>query len=205
MGLMTRVDNDKALQELETMYNLLNAFTHAYRTLFALPELPPDAIIGPRTNSLPLDSVNQTSATPEASVNSKEKANATPDQEVPTLAQTKEAASDLESSFLLEDEEDMDDEIYTSDALNGVRETSLVDGVSSPPSASENGTSAIDRGLKPTPLNTSNIGPVDGQRSPSITSPLEKLRKAAEEEEGEGTVKNTLIPKDMFDLESHSS
>ncbi|KAF9363223.1 hypothetical protein BGX34_004629 [Mortierella sp. NVP85] len=191
MDLMTKVDNDKALQELETMYNLLNAFTHAYRTLFALPELPPDVTIGQRTNSLPINSAGQTSAASESPGDPNEKVNAINSQDVPTPTLTKEPTSDLESSFLLEDEEDMDDDIYTSDTLNGAPEASPADGVSSPPlSAIENGNVAVetlhDKGLKPAPLIMSDIGSVDSQRSPSsIASPLEKLRKAVEEEEGE--------------------
>jgi hypothetical protein len=112
---------------------------------------------------------------------------------------------------LLEDEEDMDDDIYTSDTLNGAQEASPADGVSSPPpSAIENGNAAVetlrDKGLKPAPLNTSDIGSVDGQRSPSsIASPLEKLRKAVEEEEGEGNVVTLDQNVMLLNLESLSS
>ncbi|KAF9984406.1 hypothetical protein BGZ65_000464, partial [Modicella reniformis] len=172
VSLMTRVDNGKALQELETMYNLLNAFMHAYRTMFALPELPPNVTVGKRTNSLPLDeSADQSSTASEApadlSRNSQEILNTSSDQDqiIPEVL-TEEQESDLESSFLLEDEDDMDDELYTNDALIDVRRTPLAERVPTPPpSTGEDGAAVTGtrrgRGLKPPPVNTSDASQTD--------------------------------------------
>ncbi|KAF9914519.1 hypothetical protein BX616_008131 [Lobosporangium transversale] len=219
LNLNSRIDNDKALHELETMYNLLNVFLEAYLVLFALPEIPNHVVIRPRTNSLqpadsaegPASSTNLAESSKKALVDSEiahEKKTAQ-DQVVPqTLSE--EPESDIDSSFLLEDEDDMDDEVYTNDALIDVRRTKLLSdhrsGQSSPPKLTsidgqfdpERGTEDGDgddeivtknyssRGFKPTPVNTESVVRIEAEKSPStLASPLEKLRKAVEEEEGE--------------------
>ncbi|KAG0327645.1 hypothetical protein BGZ99_007226 [Dissophora globulifera] len=207
-SLNTRITNDKALQELETMHSLLTTFLDAYRGLFALPELPPHFVVGKRTNSLPpTDSENSSNA--NSSTNSStivststpvsEQENGTDKEPVTEREQeqtvpeplTEEPIEDLESSFLLEDEDDMDDEIYTNDALIDAHRTSLlVERRPTPPPAETNENQSLTasrlKGLRPSTLTTSTMARTDTERSPSIlASPLEKLRKAEEEEEGE--------------------
>ncbi|KAG0293104.1 hypothetical protein BGZ96_003327 [Linnemannia gamsii] len=202
MNLLTRVDNERAMLELESLGNTINSFLQAYRALFALPEMPPNMMVGKRTNSLP-------PATPtEQSSSEPDKSSAAPHgqqeheqgldqtQVVPEVL-TEEPADDMESSFLLEDDDDMDDEVFADDALNDVRRTSLLVSELRSPTLASTATMAADesanetsdstyrgRGLKPAPVNTLDTGRAERERSPSA-SPLEKLRKAAEVEEGE--------------------
>lgn len=116
---------------------------------------------------------------------------------------------------MLTDDEDVDDDDYTFDAMIDVRRNSLLDKVNNTTAGSStltqddneasltNGASGDEgegaekssakghrgRGPKPASLNVNGgaSGHAGGERSPSsLASPLEKLRKAAEEEEGEG-------------------
>ncbi|KAG0366905.1 hypothetical protein BGZ54_004712 [Gamsiella multidivaricata] len=222
MNFTARTDNDKALHELDSMFNLLNFFLEAYRGLFALPEIPANFVVNKRTNSLPpADSniqpvpVSDSLEKPSEQLVNGDKQEKGQDQNrsqnqnqgqdqgqdqsqdqdqeqvVPEVF-TEEPSDDLESSFLLEDEDDMDDEVYTNDALIDVRRTSLLGEHRSttPPIADEHSTGNVGgyhgKELRPTPVTTSGTDRTDGERSPStLASPLEKLRKAAEEEEGE--------------------
>ncbi|KAI8605287.1 hypothetical protein EDD21DRAFT_363983 [Dissophora ornata] len=214
-SLNTRVNNDRALRELETMYNLLVVFLDAYRGLFALPELPPNVFVGKRTNSLPpVDSADQSMTVPntgnnsndEQQQNGSEQGQGADQGQIVPEAFSEEATSELESSFLLEDEDDMDEEEYTNDALIDVRRTSLLaeHHSTSPPAIEGRDIKAAkahrERGLKPPPVETSVASRADGERSPIPVSPLEKLRKAVEEEEGEvlrrgkGLLENGLEP-----------
>ncbi|KAF9116477.1 hypothetical protein BGX27_002149 [Mortierella sp. AM989] len=198
VSLNSRIDNDKALQELENMYNLLNVFMDAYRGLFALPDLPTSVTVARRSNSLPpLEPVNGSASTPSAAdgaeaevTNGETQGDGADHEQVVPEVFTEEPTSEIDSTFLLEDEDDMDDEVYTNDALIDVRRTSLLDNADASLSDEqdpESPTSYRRRGLKPTPLNTTDTGLPDGERSPSaLASPLEKLRKVTELEEGEG-------------------
>lgn len=205
MNLLTRVDNERAMLELESLGNTINSFLQAYRALFALPEMPPNMMVGKRTNSLPPATPTEQSS-PEADnstvpQNQQEQEQGHDDAQVVPDVLTEEAADDMESSFLLEDDDDMDDEVFTNDALNDVRRSSLLASERRSPTLTSTATMAADesvpetsdntyrgRGLKPTPVNTLDAGNIEGERSPSaLASPLEKLRKAAEVEEGEGT------------------
>ncbi|KAF9563878.1 hypothetical protein EC968_004672, partial [Mortierella alpina] len=228
LHLISRVDNERALLELENMSNLVNVFLQAYRALFALPEMPTGLVVGKRMNSLPPlthvgqqhqhqrqqepqgpqepPSASEAELQQQASLDDspalEEEQESRPDarqqhqdQTVPEVL-TEEPEGDLESSFLLEDEDDMDDELYTNDELIDVRRSSLLgenhrsSTSLEEPNAEERERSYHGRGLKPTPVTTtpslSAIAPSDSERSPSLlASPLEVLRKAAEEEEGE--------------------
>ncbi|KAF9275070.1 hypothetical protein BGZ68_000134 [Mortierella alpina] len=219
LHLISRVDNERALIELENMSNLVNVFLQAYRALFALPEMPTGLVVGKRMNSLPpltpvgqqqqeqQPSASESELLPETQTDLQESPalekeqgagpdlGQTQDQIVPEVL-TEEPGSDLESSFLLEDEDDMDDELYTNDELIDVRRSSLLgenhrsSTSLDEPDTGERERSYHGRGLKPTPVTTtpssSTIAPSDSERSPSLlASPLEMLRKAAEEEEGE--------------------
>ncbi|KAF9353566.1 hypothetical protein BGX26_008669 [Mortierella sp. AD094] len=214
MSLNTRIDNDKALQELENMYNLLNVFMEAYRGLFALPEMPTNIVVARRSNSLPpLEPIGGGSPSiPSAADSSDSKATdgnvqveeTSQEQVVPEVL-AEEPASEIDSTFLLEDEDDLDDEVYINDALIDVRRTSLLadrsgSGASSPEVQSpESPTSYRGRGLKPTPVDTTDTGRPDGERSPStLVSPLEKLRKATELEEAEALRRG----KDLLETEA---
>lgn len=192
--------------ELESLGNTINTFLQAYRALFALPEMPPNMMVGKRTNSLPPSTPTEQSP-PEADNSStvpqsqQEQEQEHDDAQVVPDVLTEEAADDMGSSFLLEDDDDMDDEVFTNDALNDVRRTSLLASERRSPTLTSTATMTTDesapetsentyrgRGLKPTPVNTLDTGIVEGECSPSaLASPLEKLRKAAEVEEGEGT------------------
>ncbi|KAF9925410.1 hypothetical protein FBU30_004793 [Linnemannia zychae] len=203
MHLLTRVDNERAMLEMESLSNTINSFLQAYRALFALPEMPPNVVVGKRTNSLPpvapteqMPSMKDNSST--ASQNQEEHRQDQDQAIVVTNILTEEPADDMESSFLLEDDDDMDDEVFANDALNDARRSSLLSERRSPTLTStatmatdESTAEEIDktyrgRGLKPTPVDTVNMARVEGERSPSaLASPLEKLRKAAEVEEGE--------------------
>ncbi|KAG0197189.1 hypothetical protein BGX28_009301 [Mortierella sp. GBA30] len=211
LSLLSRVDNERAVTELESMNNLVNVFLQAYRALFALPEMPASIHVGKRTNSLPpLTPVGQQpSATkPESHQGPDPHTQESPEQEQVqglSLEQNQEQTTsevlreepgaDLDSSFLLEDEDDLDDELYTNDELIDVRRSSLLgEHLSSSTTTvsddkdAEHKNSYRGRGLKPTPVKTSSstIAPSDSERSPSLlASPLEVLRKAAEVEEGE--------------------
>lgn len=202
-SLMPRISNDKALNELQSMTDVLFDYTQSYRNLFALPEMPPCVTVGKRTNSLPPATPTDQQPSIAAAIvpngmsdtSSAEQDPSIVDQTVPTVL-SEEPATDMTSSFLLEDDDDLDDEIYTNDALIDVRRSSLLaehrtvvsneNGSSTTSSVSGSGSSK-GRSLKPSPLSTAGIAGVDaGERSPSsLASPLEKLRKAAEEEEGE--------------------
>ncbi|KAG0272625.1 hypothetical protein BGZ95_011603 [Linnemannia exigua] len=205
MNLLTRVDNERAMLELESLGNTINSFLQAYRALFALPEMPPNMMVGKRTNSLPpatpteqtSPAVDSSSTTPQDQEEQQEQGQDQA-QTVPDIL-TEEPVNDMESSFLLEDDDDMDDEVFTNDELNDVRRSSLLASERLSPTLTSTATMAADesaaetsdktyrgRGLKPTPVNTIDTDRVDGERSPSaLASPLEKLRKAAEVEEGE--------------------
>ncbi|KAF9982525.1 hypothetical protein BGZ75_006096 [Mortierella antarctica] len=227
--LISRVDNERALVELENMNNLVNVFLQAYRALFALPEMPTGLVVGKRVNSLPPlmpvgqqpQQQQQQQQPPSVSETELQQGSQTDFQDSPALelekeqgsgppdlrpsqdpmvpeVLTEEPGSDLESSFLLEDEDDLDDELYTNDELIDVRRSSLLgenhrsstSSLEEPKEAGERERSYRGRGLKPTPVTTapslSTMGPSDSERSPSLlASPLEVLRKAAEEEEGE--------------------
>ncbi|KAF8953354.1 hypothetical protein BGZ46_003230 [Entomortierella lignicola] len=213
VSLNARIDNDKALQELENMFNLLNVFMEAYRGLFALPEMPTNVVVAKRTNSLPpLEPANGPASTTNSNDNPEvesagevvQEEEIGQEQVVPEVL-TEEPISEIDSTFLLEDDDDLDDEVYTNDALIDVRRTSLRRSNSgssssdeqSPESPSSNG----ERGLKPTPLNTTGDKQTDGERSPSIlASPLEMLRKATEVEEGEALRRG----KDLLENEAES-
>ncbi|KAI8347093.1 hypothetical protein B0O80DRAFT_217857 [Mortierella sp. GBAus27b] len=193
--LMIRVDNDKALQELESMSHLLNAFMHAYRTLFLLPDMP-FIVNGRRGNPLPpTDSTGQPSDGSGSSADLKETVALPSNQDEstqPSLAKEKETES--EPSFSLEDDDEMDDDVVVNDALIDARRNLLAERVSTPPPPTEEkdpGASETSqgRGPKPPPVNTSIPNTTESERSPSsLASPLEKLRKVTEEEEGEGSV-----------------
>ncbi|KAF9413761.1 hypothetical protein BGZ76_004980, partial [Entomortierella beljakovae] len=206
------VDNHKALQELENMGGLLIVFMDTYRGLFALPDMPDNIIVAKRTNSLPpLEPVNgsvpspssteDTEVQPNGDIPTTESTTQEQEQIVSEIITTEEPASVIDSTFLLEDDDD-DDEVFTNDALNDARRSSLLSGRSgsgsstpSPtpedqsPESSTASPSYRGRGLKPTPVNTVSPGDVarlEGEKSPSsLASPLEKLRKATELEEGE--------------------
>jgi len=185
------------------MTEVLFDYTQAYRNLFALPEMPPSVTLGKRTNSLPPATPNDQQPSGAAATvpngtsdsSSSEQDPSIVDQTVPAVL-SEEPTTDMASSFLLEDDDDLDDEVYTNDALIDVRRSSLLaehrtvanneSGSSTSSSLSGSGSSK-GRGLKPSPLSTAGIAGVDGgERSPSsLASPLQKLRKAAEEEEGE--------------------
>ncbi|KAG0316334.1 hypothetical protein BGZ97_007054 [Linnemannia gamsii] len=204
MNLLTRVDNERAMLELESLGNTINSFVQAYRALFALPEMPPSMMVGKRTNSLPpatpteqpSPETDNSSAVPQGQ---QEQEHGLDQAQVVPDVLTEEPGDDMESSFLLEDDDDMDDEVFADDALNDVRRTSLLVSERRSPTLTSTATMAADesanetpnntyrgRGLKPTPVNTLDTGRVEGERSPSaLASPLEKLRKAAEVEEGE--------------------
>jgi hypothetical protein len=191
--------------ELESLGNTINSFVQAYRALFALPEMPPSMMVGKRTNSLPpatpteqpSPETDNSSAVPQGQ---QEQEHGLDQAQVVPDVLTEEPGDDMESSFLLEDDDDMDDEVFADDALNDVRRTSLLVSERRSPTLTSTATMAADesanetpnntyrgRGLKPTPVNTLDTGRVEGERSPSaLASPLEKLRKAAEVEEGEG-------------------
>ncbi|KAF9128202.1 hypothetical protein BGW39_005277 [Mortierella sp. 14UC] len=205
MNLLTKVDNERAMLELESLGNTINTFLQAYRALFALPEMPPNMMVGKRTNSLPPatpieqspSAADGSPATPQGQEGEQEQGQDQA-QIVPDIL-TEEPVNDMESSFLLEDDDDMDDEVFTNDELNDVRRSSLLASERLSPTLTSTATMAADdsaaeasdktyrgRGLKPTPVNTIDTGKVEGERSPSaLASPLEKLRKAAEVEEGE--------------------
>ncbi|KAF9190187.1 hypothetical protein BGZ51_008890 [Haplosporangium sp. Z 767] len=209
MHFNARVDNERALNELESMNNVINAFLQAYRILFALPEMPANIVLAKRTNSLPLHTPVEAPG-PNSGLS---QATNEQNQEQPQVSEglglgsvqsldqdhvvpgslTDGPTEDMESSFLLEDEDDMDDEDYTNDELIDARRSSLladrlatstipIDDVETERELTYKG-----RGLKPSPLRTTDeVSSTDNERSPSIlASPLEKLRKAAEEEEGE--------------------
>ncbi|KAF9098337.1 hypothetical protein BGX23_006391 [Mortierella sp. AD031] len=205
MNLLNRVDNERAMSELESLGSTINNFLQAYRALFALPEMPPNVMVGKRTNSLPpatpteqLSSDVNTSSTAPQDQQEQGQEQDQGQQIVPDVL-TEEPLDDMESSFLLEDEDDMDDEVYTNDELIDVRRSSLLASERLSPTLTSTATMASDeseaettdktyrgRGLKPTPVNTLDTGALEGERSPStLASPLEKLRKAAEVEEGE--------------------
>ncbi|KAG0253548.1 hypothetical protein BG011_006316 [Mortierella polycephala] len=209
MHFNARVDNERALNELESMNNVINAFLQAYRILFALPEMPANIVVAKRTNSLPLetpveapgpnsglsqDTNEQTQEQPQVSEGLGLGSTQSLDQDhVVPGSLTDGSTEDMESSFLLEDEDDMDDEDYTNDELIDARRSSLLAdrlAMSTTPMddvETERELTYKGRGLKPNPLRTADATPsTDSERSPSIlVSPLEKLRKAVEEEEGE--------------------
>ncbi|KAF9407597.1 hypothetical protein BGZ94_002639 [Podila epigama] len=239
MALIQRVDNDKALRELHAVSNVLHYFTtFAYMELFEPPRLPPHVIVAKRTNSLP--PADTTAAAPalgsQTMSNGPEgladdavaKSSTVLDEgEIERSTEDSLAASISgdgvttdEPSFMLTDDEDLDDDEYTFDAMIDVRRTSLLDAVKnvdtsktvdgddvvSVEESEDNLTSASnqgdapaiasptkgrrERGPKLASLDVNNKSVMTahpgGERSPSIlASPLEVLRKAAEEEEGE--------------------
>ncbi|KAG0005276.1 hypothetical protein BGZ79_005856 [Entomortierella chlamydospora] len=214
ISLNSRIDNDKALQELENMHTLINVFLEAYCGLFALPEMPTNVVVAKRSNSLPPlePSGSGSPSVPSTTDDSDSKATdgdvqveeVSLEQVVPEVL-VEEPVSEIGSTFLLEDEDDLDDELYTNDALIDVRRTSLLadrsgSGPSSPEVQSpESPTSYRGRGLKPTPVNTTDAGQPDGERSPpTLASPLEKLRKAKEVEEAEALRRG----KDLLETEA---
>ncbi|KAF9583919.1 hypothetical protein BGW38_008105 [Lunasporangiospora selenospora] len=232
LSLLSRVDNERAIRELEVMNNLVNMFLQAYTSLFALPELPPH-MISKRTNSLPppppLTPVGQPTDTTAGIVAVPEAEAADQPSVIDPILSSNTHLVDLDQtadtpesvaingdplmteepvgSFLLEDEDDLDDEVFTNDALLDVRRNNLLTSDLDEPELSieepvdESNTDEAStetkgyhgRGLKPTPLKTTTNLQVatsheSAERSPSsvnLASPLEKLRKAAEEEEGE--------------------
>ncbi|KAG0095274.1 hypothetical protein BGZ93_006091 [Podila epicladia] len=217
MSLIPRVDNDKALHELHAISNMLNMFTRAYLEIFELPPLPTHIMMGKRTNSLP----PQTSTTPQnqgeipaVTVENTAVGSPSETQENFSTDMLTQVPVSEEPSFMLTDDEDVDDDDYTFDAMIDVRRNSLLDKVKK---SSGDGSSlnqgeddaglangalvdeeAADRssvkghrgrGPKPATLDVNGgltSGRAGGERSPStLASPLEQLRKAAEEEEGE--------------------
>ncbi|KAG0007031.1 hypothetical protein BGZ80_005058, partial [Entomortierella chlamydospora] len=135
ISLNSRIDNDKALQELENMHTLINVFLEAYCGLFALPEMPTNVVVAKRSNSLPPlePSGSGSPSVPSTTDDSDSKATdgdvqveeVSLEQVVPEVL-VEEPVSEIGSTFLLEDEDDLDDELYTNDALIDVRRTSLL-------------------------------------------------------------------------------
>ncbi|GJJ73035.1 protein phosphatase 1 regulatory subunit 37 [Entomortierella parvispora] len=202
-SLMPKISNDKALNELQSMTDVLFDYTQSYRNLFALPEMPPSVTVGKRTNSLPpATPTGQQSSDASTTVPNGMSVSSTSEQDLAAVDHTspeallEEPTTDIASSFLLEDDDDLDEEVYTNDALIDVRRSSLLaehrtvasseDDLTTSSSLSSSGP-LKGRGHKPSPLSTAGIAGMEGgERSPSsLASPLEKLRKAAEEEEGE--------------------
>ncbi|KAF9306239.1 hypothetical protein BGZ74_007005 [Mortierella antarctica] len=217
VSLIPRVDNDKALHELHAISNMLNMFTRAYLEIFELPPLPTHVMMGKRTNSLP----PQASSTPQnqgevptVTVENTAVGSSSETQENFSTDMLAQVPVSEEPSFMLTDDEDVDDDDYTFDAMIDVRRNSLLDKVkktSGDGSSLNQGNDDADlvngalgeeeaadrssvkghrgRGPKPAVLDVNgglSSGRAGGERSPSIlASPLEQLRKAAEEEEGE--------------------
>ncbi|KAG0318209.1 hypothetical protein BG000_004312, partial [Podila horticola] len=218
MSLIPRVDNDKALHELHAISNMLNMFTRAYLEIFELPPLPAHIMMGKRTNSLPPQAPTTPQNQGDVPAVTVENAAGESTSETPENFSTDMLAQvpvSEEPSFMLTDEEDVDDDDYTFDAMIDVRRNSLLDkvkktsaegdgsltqdddeadlanGASSEEEGVEKSTVKGHRGREPKPASLDvngglASGHAGGERSPSIlASPLEKLRKAAEEEEGE--------------------
>ncbi|KAG0334056.1 hypothetical protein BG004_000573 [Podila humilis] len=213
ISLIPRIDNDKALHELHAIGNMLNVFTRAYLEIFELPPMPAHVTVGKRSNSLPPQSPEATSTTQKNNNNSNSIDSPAAKTEEGGTVDIDTSISEG-PSFRLTDEEDVDDDEYnTFDAMIDVRRTSLLDSVNriitedlgeleghqtnrvAPEGKGATETTAITangfhgRGPKPTTLDMSTSGSLaaaDSERSPSnLASPLEKLRKAVEEEEGE--------------------